>query len=143
MNKKLYRSRKEKMIGGVAGGLGDYFEIDPTLVRILFVVATILGGSGVLAYIILWIVIPEEQLNASPSAPPDSSDQKPGENQNANQHSRYQNENPKRNLGGIILIAIGILFLGHNFIPSFHFEDFWPFILIIIGISLLLKSSNN
>ncbi len=143
MNKKLYRSRKDKMIGGVAGGLGDYFEVDPTLVRILFVVATILGGSGVLAYIILWIVIPEEQFSQNPSMSTDSTDQKPGENQNANQQPRYQYEHPRRNLGGIILIAIGILFLGHNFIPSFHFEDFWPLILIIIGISLLLKSSNN
>lgn len=143
MNKKLYRSRKDKMIGGVAGGLGDYFEVDPTLVRILFVVATILGGSGVLAYIILWIVIPEEQYSPNPSMSADSADQKPGENQSANQQPRYQNEHPKRNLGGIILIALGVLFLGHNFIPSFHFEDFWPFILIIIGISLLLKSSNN
>lgn len=142
MNKKLYRSRKDKMIGGVAGGLGDYFEVDPTLVRILFVVATILGGSGVLAYIILWIVIPEEQYNPNPPST-DSTDQKPGETQNVNQQPRNQNEHPKRNLGGIILIALGVLFLGHNFIPSFHFEDFWPFILIIIGVSLLLKSSNN
>jgi len=58
MNKKLYRSRKDKMIGGVAGGLGEYFDIDSTLVRIIFVVSLFLGGTGVLAYIILWIVIP-------------------------------------------------------------------------------------
>lgn len=143
MNKKLYRSRKDKMIGGVAGGLGDYFEVDPTLIRILFVVATVLGGSGVLAYIILWIVIPEELINPNPSMNTESTEQNPGENQNTNQQPRYQNEHPRRNLGGIILIAVGILFLGHNFIPSIHFEDFWPFILIIIGVSLLLKSSNN
>ena len=60
MNKKLYRSRKDKMIGGVAGGLGEYFEIDPTLVRIIFVVSLFLGGTGILAYVILWIVVPEE-----------------------------------------------------------------------------------
>ncbi len=145
MNKKLYRSRKDKMIGGVAGGLGDYFEVDPTLVRILFIVATVLGGSGILAYIILWIVIPEEQINPNPSPNlnTEGTEQKPGENQNTNRHPEHQNEHPRRNLGGIILIAVGILFLGHNFIPSFHFEDFWPFILIIIGVSLLLKSSNN
>ena len=60
MNKKLYRSNKDKMLGGVAGGLADYFAIDPTLVRIIFVVSLFAGGAGVLAYIILWIVVPEE-----------------------------------------------------------------------------------
>ena len=48
------------MIGGVAGGLGEYLDIDSTLVRVIFVVSLFLGGSGVLAYIILWIVVPEE-----------------------------------------------------------------------------------
>ena len=59
-NKKLYRSRTERMLGGVCGGLGEYFNIDPTLVRLAFVAATLLGGPGVVAYIILWIITPEE-----------------------------------------------------------------------------------
>ena len=59
-NKKLYRSRKDKMLGGVAGGLAEYFDIDPTIVRIIFVVTLFIGGGGFLAYIIMWIVVPEE-----------------------------------------------------------------------------------
>ena len=59
--RKLYRSRKERMIAGVCGGLGDYFDIDPTLVRLLFVVATLFGGPmGPLAYLIFMIVVPNE-----------------------------------------------------------------------------------
>lgn len=58
--KKLYRSRKERMIGGVCGGLGDYFGIDPTLVRVMFVLAALFGGPGILAYLILLIIVPEE-----------------------------------------------------------------------------------
>jgi len=58
-NKKLYRSRTERMLGGVCGGLGEYLNIDPTLVRLAFVAATLLGGPGALAYIILWIITPE------------------------------------------------------------------------------------
>jgi len=56
--RKLYRSGKDKMLGGVCGGIGEYFNIDPTLVRLLWVVLTFTGGAGLLAYIIAWIIIP-------------------------------------------------------------------------------------
>lgn len=62
--KKLYRSRQERMIGGVAGGLGEYLNVDPTLMRLAFVILTFFGGSGIPIYLIMWLVIPE-----SPSAP--------------------------------------------------------------------------
>lgn len=58
--KKLYRSRTQRNIAGVCGGLAEYFNIDVTLVRILFVVLTLTGGPGLLAYIILWLIMPEE-----------------------------------------------------------------------------------
>ena len=60
MEKKLYRSKTEKKIAGVCGGLAKYFNIDPTLVRLGLVAFCLLGGSGILAYIICAIVIPEE-----------------------------------------------------------------------------------
>ena len=60
MQKRLRRSRTEKMIGGVCGGLGEYFNVDPTIIRVLWVVITLLGGAGVIAYLILWIVMPLE-----------------------------------------------------------------------------------
>lgn len=67
--KKLYRSRKQRMIAGVCGGLGEYFGIDPTAMRVLFVVATILGfGSAILVYLILLIVLPEEPLEIPPQS---------------------------------------------------------------------------
>ena len=55
---KLYRSKTEKMIAGVCGGLGEYFSIDPTLVRLLFAIGAILGGPGVIVYLVMWIVVP-------------------------------------------------------------------------------------
>jgi phage shock protein C len=60
--RKLYRSRKNKMLAGVCGGLGDYFGIDATLVRILWVLLTVvsIGIGGILVYLILALVIPEE-----------------------------------------------------------------------------------
>jgi phage shock protein C len=64
MAKRLQRSRTEKMIAGVCGGLAEYFDIDPTIIRVLWVVITLMGGAGILAYLILWVVVPLE------SAPP-------------------------------------------------------------------------
>ncbi|MDX2137872.1 MAG: PspC domain-containing protein [Chloroflexota bacterium] len=60
MQKRLMRSRTDKQVAGVAAGLASYFNIDPTLVRLIFVVATIMGGPGLLVYIVLWVVMPEE-----------------------------------------------------------------------------------
>jgi phage shock protein PspC (stress-responsive transcriptional regulator) len=56
--KKLYRSGKEKIIGGVCGGLAEYFSVDPTLIRLLWVFFILAFGTGLLAYIIAWIIIP-------------------------------------------------------------------------------------
>ena len=58
MGKKLYKSNKNKMLDGVCGGIAEYFNIDPTLVRLGWVVFCALGGSGVLAYIVAALIIP-------------------------------------------------------------------------------------
>lgn len=58
--KRLYRSKTEKIFGGVCGGLGNYFSIDPVLVRVIWAVLLFAGGVGFLAYILAWIIIPEE-----------------------------------------------------------------------------------
>jgi len=60
MAKRLQRSRTEKMLAGVCGGLGEYFDIDPTIIRVLWVVVTLMGGAGIVAYLILWVVVPLE-----------------------------------------------------------------------------------
>lgn len=64
--KRLYRSRKERLIAGVCGGLGNYFEIDPTWVRILFIVLLLLAGTTLIVYIILWVIVPPEPLLPTP-----------------------------------------------------------------------------
>lgn len=57
---KLYRSRTDRKIAGVCGGLGEYFGIDSTFVRLFFVLAFFLGGASVLAYVVMWIIMPEQ-----------------------------------------------------------------------------------
>lgn len=60
MAKKLYRSKKDRKIAGVCGGLGEYFDIDPTIIRLIWLAMLFAVGSGVLAYIIGWIIVPEK-----------------------------------------------------------------------------------
>jgi len=59
--KKLYRSKKNRVIGGVCGGIAEYVNADPTLIRLIWVLATLLWGAGLFAYIIAWIIIPEKK----------------------------------------------------------------------------------
>ena len=60
--KRLYRSKKERMIAGVCGGIAEYFDVDPTLIRLLWVLVTIFTGfaPGVIAYLIAWVIVPEK-----------------------------------------------------------------------------------
>jgi len=58
--KRLYRSKKSRMIAGICGGIGEYFDIDPTLVRIIYVIVSVfsIAFPGILVYLILWVIIP-------------------------------------------------------------------------------------
>jgi len=58
--RKLYRSVSNKMIGGVCAGIANYLEVDPTVMRLVALAAVLFGGTGILAYIIAWIIIPAE-----------------------------------------------------------------------------------
>ena len=62
--RKLYRSRSNRQVAGVCGGLAQYFNLDATLIRILFIVLAVLGGSGLVIYLAMWIIVPNE-----PAAP--------------------------------------------------------------------------
>ena len=139
--KRLYRSTTHKVIGGVAGGLGDYLDIDPVLIRIAFVVAFFFGGVGILAYIIAWIIIPE-QPRESPMSTPIGPQQstvppQPQPPQPPMPEHRYGHGSI---VGGLVLLVIGFLFLAENFLPDFHFGDWWPLILVAIGVGLLYRA---
>jgi phage shock protein PspC (stress-responsive transcriptional regulator) len=60
LEKRLYRSKKNKMLAGVCGGIAEYFNIDPTLIRLLWVLFALMAGGGLIAYIIAAIIIPSE-----------------------------------------------------------------------------------
>ena len=151
-SKKLYRSRKDKMIAGVAGGLAEYFDLDVVLFRLMFVLLVLFGGGGVLAYVILWIVAPQEPLvtvfTDQGTAPNQDSGTQPEAADTVSESKSTPSAGSNASLfAGITLIVIGLLFLANRMLPWFRFEEFWPLILIIGGVLILdpnlLKSKNN
>ena len=135
----LYRSRTNRMIAGVAGGLAEYFEVDVALVRLLWILAFFFGGTGLLAYIIAWIIIPEskiessntatstENITAAPAAPTEATT------------TNSENRRHRLTVIGLILIGFGVLFILKQFIPWNIFHYFWPALLIIAGVFILVK----
>lgn len=63
MEKKLYRSRVNRKLAGVCGGIAEYFNVDPTIIRLVFVILAICAGCGLLAYLLAWIIVPEQHSN--------------------------------------------------------------------------------
>jgi phage shock protein C len=57
--RKLYRSRSQRMLAGVCGGLAEYFNVDATLIRVLFLVLAVFGGTGLVIYVVMWLIVPD------------------------------------------------------------------------------------
>jgi len=144
--KRLYRSSSQRKIAGVAGGLAEHFNIDPVIVRIAFVLAALGGGSGILIYIILWIVIPEQSDFTKETAPSEKTNYETSNiNSAINMENQSEPQKVKKNYhsnltGGLILITLGVLFLIDRFVPNINFGDLWPVILIVVGITILLRN---
>jgi len=69
--RKLYRSRTQRMVAGVCGGLAEYFNVDTTVIRVLFLVVTLFGGAGLVVYVVMWILVPDaSKAPPTTSAPP-------------------------------------------------------------------------
>lgn len=136
----LYRSETNKVIAGVCGGLGEVFKIDPTIVRAVFALAALFGGSGILFYLILWIIIPSESRLTH------SSDENVRQNIEEMKlraesftkefHDRGDNS---RTVFGILLLVFGVMLLLGNFgfAHLFNFQKLWPLLLVILGIFIV------
>lgn len=141
---RLYRSKSSRVIGGVSGGIGEFFDIDPVIIRIIFVLLTIFGGSGILIYVIMWIVIPENPTGGSNFTQPETNT--PFQDSDTEQHAennKFVRRSKGSLIGGVILIGIGTLVLADKFFPVFYIGDFWPIILIAVGIVLIGNSLNR
>lgn len=150
-NKRLYRSAKSKVFGGVAGGIAEYFDIDPIIIRLLFVIIAFAGGGGAVVYLILWVALPLEPITPftmnmgsgepfTASTPGDQSD--PGYNTGTSGPFEVPAKSENRNglIGGIVLISLGLIFLANRFIPNINFGDLWPLVLVVLGGVLIATS---
>lgn len=120
---RLMRSRDDRVIGGVAGGLGAYFGIDPVIVRLVFVILALAGGGGILAYIIAWIVIPEAPEGGMPAS------------------ERTGSSTPM--VAGLVLVALGGLLLVDQLLPAFSWRYVGPVLLILFGGLLLAQRATG
>lgn len=129
--KRLYKSRKDRMIDGVCGGLAEYLGIDSTIVRVIWVLISLFGGTGILAYIVCMIVVPERSIDSK------------------EEESKKVYKSGNRGMfWGILLVIIGVIFLLReiNLFP-FRFSYIWhaswgyiwPVFLIILGFYILLR----
>ena len=124
MTKRLNRSRQSVVIAGVCGGVAEYFDIDPVIVRILTVILVFWHGVGLLGYIVAWIAMPKAPLAevVEPVTPKEPSV-------------------TRKYLPGIVLIAIGTCFLFDRIFWWFHWRYIWPCLLILGGVALIWRST--
>ncbi|MDP4291482.1 MAG: PspC domain-containing protein [Bacteroidota bacterium] len=143
---RLYRSKRDRVFAGVAGGLGEYFNVDPIIFRIGFIALTLGAGTGVLIYILLWIFVPESNqlFNPYPEDMENPFEQKQGDPNNVGNDPTGGFPPPTRRRngglwGGVMLITIGGLFLISNFVPNISFHELWPVVLIAVGAMIILN----
>ncbi|MBN1915779.1 PspC domain-containing protein [Candidatus Dojkabacteria bacterium] len=137
----LCRSEVNKIIGGVSGGLGEYFGIDPSIVRIVFILVTLFGGSGILIYIILWIIIPSEE-NVQETGQKTLQNNIKEVEQKAKEIIKGSRSNDSRLIWGMIIIVVGFIFLFDSLfnIKILRFDKIWPLIIIAFGILILFRN---
>jgi phage shock protein PspC (stress-responsive transcriptional regulator) len=125
------------MIAGVCGGLAEYFGFDATLIRVAAVILGLIGGWGILAYVVCWIVVPQKPIEESiPDTQAQTAD------------ADADKSTPKEKgsgvlLAGVFLIILGLLILLNNFIPVYwlSIHKLWPIALIILGIMIISRGS--
>lgn len=142
MEKKLYRSQDNRIIGGVAGGLAEYFDIDPVIVRIIFVVAAFGWGFSIFAYILLWIIVPR---NPNPIIIPltDNPEKMPQDFVPAQPERVSKDTRNGKYIAASLLILIGFLGLINNIFPDLEFKVIFPVILILAGVFILISFNGN
>jgi len=123
--KRLYRSRESSIISGVSGGFGEYFNLDPVIVRIVFLILTFAYGIGPLVYVICWIIVPLRPIGEVAETTAVTS-------QDRSEFYRY--------MPGLLLIIIGAAFLMGRIWDWISFSHLWPLVIIVLGAFLIYKA---
>jgi len=143
MAQRLYRSEDDKVISGLCGGIGEFFDLDPTIIRIVFVILTIWGGVGVILYIIGVLVV---SVRPSSLAEGEKKTKNTDFTDKINEiaqdlKEKVNNKNRKMPRGEVIIgsaiILFGLLLFIENFFPHYGLDLFWPIVLILFGFYVL------
>ncbi len=136
MAKKLNRSFENKMLGGICGGLAEYFDVDPSVVRILAVISLFVsGGMTILVYIVAWIIIPLNESGSISSEKPKTAPVSFNETPRISPWTSY--------LPGFALIFFGSILLVREHWFWFAWRDMWPVILIALGLALIFAGKRS
>jgi len=137
VRERLYRSRSERMFLGVAGGLAEWFGVDPAFVRVAFVLLALPGGIGIVLYLAMAIIVPErpDGVPVVPGLGAQAGQPSPGGTAGA---AGRRPEGRGAMVFGIVLVIAGAWFLVREFVPFLDIDRFWPAILVGIGIVLIV-----
>ncbi len=156
MEEKLYRSRTDRVIWGVCGGLAKYLDMDPTIVRIAMVLLVFANGIGLVAYLIMAILIPlegskaaelrervrenVEEIKETATKLGQELHEGLAEKEESQELSGIRRR--RRNVLGIILIILGLVFLSANFNLFWWFDwgKLWPILIVAVGALLILSA---
>lgn len=151
--KKLYRSDDDRILAGVAGGLGNYFNVDPLFIRLIFLLLALVHGLGILFYVILIFIIPKEggkSLDVAKAGQKlkefaGAAEEKTQEvTEKIEKQGKSWLQDPRRVIGLVVLI-VGLLALLNRIVPVswFRWDIFWRVALIVVGFYLLLKTDKK
>ena len=141
MSERLYRTNQDKMIGGVCGGLAEFFKIDPIIIRVFFVLWVTIGEWGVLAYFLLWLIIPPQQYEGANF----QMNELGARFQLIGHDIRDMFQHPSSQLltyGGVALIGVGLTTLLRSLgvLPNWNTTLMWAGLLITGGVFVLVKT---
>jgi phage shock protein C len=139
MNRRLYRSQTESVLGGVAGGVAEYLDVDPAIVRVIWAVLALLtGGIFFILYIVMWIVVPfgPEPADGAPGQP-DAAGADSATGWNAQPRRTARRSGSGSWIFGLVLIGLGLYFLAREYLPGLDFDRLWPLGLVLLGVILL------
>ncbi|HEX6868127.1 MAG TPA: PspC domain-containing protein [Candidatus Limnocylindrales bacterium] len=149
MDDRLYRSRYDRVIAGVAGGVAERLDADPSIIRIVWAILIFLtGGLALVVYIVMAVVVPERPADVpagTPGSPtaegPAPWGSTPGASDAAARPVRREDRTDRTRIGligGLALIGIGAIFLVRELVPAFDLDLLWPVMLIALGVVLLV-----
>lgn len=149
--RRLYRSTKERIIAGICGGLAEHFQIDPILIRLIFILLSLINGLGIIIYIVLWLLLPRGiVVTESPGNGSEELSEPPGEPIGEKEAEESQETLiigllplwQRALVLGLVPIIVGAIFLMEKlgYFPSIWIlgRIFWPALLLIVGILVIV-----